>query len=114
LGGFVIMPDHYHAIFALRQDHTLSSIMATINRFAARQISTRLSQLQVAPTSGKRQFWERGYYDHAHRSRRDFRLQLDYIHNNPVRKQLTGSAEQWPFSTANPKWDHLIDWEWFR
>ena len=114
MGGFVIMPDHYHIILALRKDCTLSSIMATIDRFTARKINSYLSQLTVAPTLRKGQFWERGYYDHAHHSAKDFIKQLEYIHNNPVRKRFVDTPEEWQFSTANPKWSYLIDWDWFK
>jgi len=100
------MPNHYHIILALRKDYTLSSIMVTIDSFTARKINSQLMR--------EGQFWERGYYDHAHRSAKDFLKQLEYIHNNPVRKGLVDTPNEWQFSTANPKWNHLIDWDWFR
>ena len=106
LGGFVIMPDHYHLIIALARDD-LSTVMKTIDSFTARKINTILTG-----TGG--QFWQRGYYDHLLRDREKFVVHLNYIHNNPVRKGYVERAEMWPFSTANPKWAHLIDWEWFR
>jgi len=80
--------------------------MVTIDSFTARKINSQLMR--------KGQFWERGYYDHAHHSARDFLKQLEYIHNNPVRKRLVGISNEWQFSTANPKWNHLINWDWFR
>ena len=74
------MPDHYHIILALEKNYTLSSIMATIDRFTARRINYYLTQLKVTPSEG--QIWERGgYYDHAHRCRNDIVAQIEYIHN---------------------------------
>ena len=121
LGGFVIMPDHYHLIIALVRDN-LSAVMKTIDSFTARKINTILRQMgrnqedsrnqEVAPTGG--QFWQRGYYDHLLRHKENFIVHLNYIHNNPVRKGYVERMEMWPFSTANTEWTHLIDWEWFR
>jgi len=102
--GFVIMPDHYHLIIALGQTKSLKQVMSSINKFAARRINIALKR------SGR--FWEEGFYDHQIRDRRDFDSILEYVHNNPVTAGLVQTPQDWPYSTANERFAHLIDWEW--
>ena len=56
--------------------------------------------------------WQEGFHDHA--TRRDERLQdvVSYIHYNPVRRGLVETAEQWPWSSANPEFANATDWDW--
>jgi REP element-mobilizing transposase RayT len=102
--GFVVMPDHYHLIIALGEVKTLDRLLSTINRFSAKQIN------DILGSSGA--FWEEGYYDHQIRDRTDFDAILGYVHDNPVADGLVASAEEWPYSTANPRFADWIDWEW--
>ena len=104
LCGFVIMPNHYHTVLGLGEKRTLSQVMESISKFTARQINKILGR--------ERRFWEEGFYDHGIRDRADFDNILKYIHENPVRAGLVESPELWPYSTANPKYAHLINWDW--
>jgi len=121
--GFVIMPDHIHVAFALRcaesrrgrRSHevgapvggscwTLAGVMHTLKSFTAHKLR---QELGVAPP-----LWQPGYRDHLLRDRRDFERHLAYMHENPVRKGLVKSAQEWPFSTAHPDYQCEIDWAW--
>ncbi|MBM4049342.1 MAG: hypothetical protein FJ279_29960 [Planctomycetes bacterium] len=102
--GFVVMPDHYHVGLGLLETRTLSEVMASLNRFTSRQINAVLKR--------KGRFWEPGYYDHAIRNRSDLDEVLAYMHENPVSAGLAERAEAWEYSTANPKYADMIDWEW--
>ncbi len=104
IAGFVIMPNHYHVTFGLCGARTLSQIMESVGKYTSRQINKTLG------IEGR--FWEEGFYDHGIRDRSDFDGILTYMHENPVRAGLVASPEMWPFSTANPKYVHLINWEW--
>jgi REP element-mobilizing transposase RayT len=101
--GFVIMPDHYHALIAPR-DRSLDKVMASINRFTARHINAKLGRRGA--------FWQQGFYERAIRDRRDFRESLEYVYMNPVKEGFVSSPEQWVFSSANEKYGDLVDWEW--
>jgi REP element-mobilizing transposase RayT len=103
-GGFVIMPNHYHLVLGLYDTKTLPEVLASFNRYTSRQINRVLSR------AGR--FWEPGYYDHALRDRADLDEILAYMHENPVRAGLVEREVDWPFSTANPEYAGLIDWEW--
>ncbi len=123
--GFVVMPDHVHAAFALRsrqecRSHsapsqapmlsgsdipvaTLPEIMRAWKGYARHEIRRK-----VDPDF----CWQDGYYDTLLRDRHDFEEHLDYMHDNPRRKGLVGSAEKYPFSTAHPDYEKEIDWAW--
>lgn len=102
--GFVVMPDHYHVSIGLGAKKTLSQVMESIGKYTARRINELLRQ--------EGSFWEEGFYDHLIRNREDFDRILEYMHNNPVMAGLVESPEEWPYSTANPRYAHLIDWDW--
>jgi hypothetical protein len=98
------MPDHYHLIIALGKVVPLERVMMSINRFTAGQINKILHRTGA--------FWEEGYYDHAIRDRKDFDVILEYVHQNPVMAGLIHHPKEWLFSTANPRFADLIDWDW--
>jgi len=102
--GFVIMPNHYHTVLGLADDKTLSQTVESVSKYTARRINRILGQI------GK--FWEEGFYDHCIREQRDYDDILEYMHGNPARNGLTEYPGSWPYSTANPKYAQLIDWEW--
>ena len=104
LGSFVVMPNHYHAVFVLKGGD-LRDIMKSIGSFTAREINMKLGK------SG--QVWQEGYYDRAIRRDEDIREIFDYIHNNPVRRGLVRYAEEWPHSSLNRGYFEKIRWHFF-
>ena len=102
--GLVVMPDHYHVVFALGETKSLSQVMESISKFTARRINQHLGQVGS--------FWEEGFYDHMLRDRDEFDRALAYVHHNPVEAGLVEEQGDWPHSTANPNYEHLIDWDW--
>jgi REP-associated tyrosine transposase len=105
IDGFVIMPDHYHLIIANTGSKSLSELMRSLDQFSAKRINTILRR------SGK--FWEDGFYDHTIRNRLDYETKIKYIHDNPVKKGLCDSSEDYLFSSANNQYNNLVNWEWF-
>jgi len=96
LHEFVIMPDHFHAIVS-PIDITLERTMQLIKggfSFAVRQTGRKTLEL-----------WQRGYSDHRIRDNSDFNQHKIYIHQNPVRKQLCISADEYSWSTATKKFE---------
>ncbi|MEA3488918.1 MAG: transposase [Candidatus Omnitrophota bacterium] len=102
--GFVIMPNHLHWAFAIRGDGKLDNIMREFKGYTARKIK-KLSDI-------KQKIWQKGYYDHSLRDMKDFKIKLEYMHNNPVRKGIVDKAENYLYSTANERYKGLIDWEY--
>jgi REP element-mobilizing transposase RayT len=93
--GFVVMPDHVHAVLWLHRGN-LSAIISSLAKFTAREIN-RLNK-----KSGP--LWQEGFYDHGIRGEKSLLAYLRYIQYNPVRAGLVATAEDWPYSAIFPKW----------
>jgi REP element-mobilizing transposase RayT len=104
--AFVIMPDHYHAVFSLLPGASLSDFMRRIGSYTGRQIRRALNLSHLV--------WQGdGFYNHACRSDREVLEAVEYVHDNPVRKGLIALPEQWPFSSAHPDRRGMLDWDWW-
>ena len=78
LHGFAVMPDHVHVLVTPAIDVSTSRCIQFIKggySFAARDNKAG-------------HIWHSGYHEHRIRDEDDFRAQLLYIANNPVRKRL--------------------------
>ena len=87
---YCLMPDHLHlAMSPCAGKGTVSKIMQGFKSW-----TTRVSWQH----GEKGALWERSFYDHIARSYEDLRAICEYILNNPVRKGLAITAEEWPYS----------------
>lgn len=102
--GFVIMSDHLHWAFALRESYTINNIVRRYKNFTAKEIRKEIN-------SGTK-IWQKGYYDHLLRDLRDFKVKLTYMHNNPVRKGLVDKPKDYLYSTANKNYEDMINWDY--
>jgi putative transposase len=41
--------------------------------------------------------WQEGFFDHLLRSRESYSQKWEYVRQNPVRKDLVKTAEEWPY-----------------
>jgi putative transposase len=88
LHAFIIMPDHFHAILTPAPDVSLEKAM----QFIKGGFSFRLkSKLDV---------WERGFDESQILSAEKFRSVTRYIQENPVRRGLASTPEEYPYSSA--------------
>lgn len=78
--SWVIMPDHLHWLFCLRNSNSLPLVMKKLKAVSARQINQRLN------TTGT--VWQKAYYDRAIRDGEDLRKLARYIVANPLRAGL--------------------------
>ncbi len=90
----VVMPDHVHTIFTARRDvdtaaFALPEIMKRIKGASARAINRELGR------SG--QVWQEESFDHVLRSNESLAQKVEYVWQNPVRKGLAKSAEEYPW-----------------
>lgn len=90
----VILPDHLHWLFELRDGTDFSRPVAALKR----QATWRMKERGLAGP-----FWQDRFYDHLIRDEADFGAHLDYIHYNPVRHGHCGRAGDWPLSSF-PSW----------
>jgi putative transposase len=94
--GYVVMPDHVHAVVELGAAQTLAGVMHAFGTFTAREINR---------IQGRRgPVWQRGFYDHQIRDDTSYERHLRYVAQNPVRKGFVEDWERWPWVAIHPPW----------
>lgn len=93
LCAYVLMPDHWHAIFLPFEGSSISGDMHRIKISSAQ----RIRQLRVFPAP----VWQSRFYDHILRTRLEFDQTLAYIHRNPVERGLVHNPLEWQWSSAS-------------
>ena len=91
--GYVLMPDHWHALIATQHPLTISDVLQDIKRVSSLKIN------RLRKTRGSR--WQHQFWDRFVRHSKEFAERVEYMHYNPVRKGLEERPEQWPWSSAN-------------
>jgi len=91
LYGYVVMPNHFHALIRPDGNTTISDIMRNIKSYSAKLISEACSR--------KGSVWQSRFYDRLVRDERDFLAKLEYMHNNPVRAGLAENPHDYEFSS---------------
>jgi REP element-mobilizing transposase RayT len=104
LRAFVVMPDHWHALFALHEPWSLPRFMHAFMSYVAGRTSAFLERQHTS--------WQDGYYDTRVKTAKQFEFVTYYIEQNPVAKGLVKEADQWDASSAKRK-DLVTDpWPW--
>lgn len=116
--GFVIMPDHVHAIVWFPKVGCLSGFMHEWKRHSSRLIREwyRAQELDYFDQAnfGPR-FWLPKYFSFEIETRRKLEEKLEYMHLNPVRAGLVKRAVEWPWSSARWYLEHRsvgVDLQW--
>ncbi|RXH57193.1 transposase [Granulicella sibirica] len=78
------MPDHVHLLLT-PQAITLERAMGLIKGGFSRRLASNLP------------VWQRSFPDHRIRDQADYQTRLAYIHQNPIRSQLTEDPTQLPY-----------------
>lgn len=104
LRAFVVMPDHWHALFVLREPWTLPKLMHDMMSFIGGKTSALLQRHSTC--------WQDGYYDTRVKSAKQFEFVAYYIEQNPVVRGLVDEPQQWDASSAARN-DLVTDpWPW--
>jgi putative transposase len=110
--GFVFMPEHVHLlVYPTELNPSISCYLARIKQPFSKQIkeilvgqeSRLLSKLTVQERPGKYcfRFWQEGPgFDRNLFSSEAISSSLEYIHNNPVSRELCRRAVDWKWSSA--------------
>ena len=106
--GFVIMPDHVHAIIWFPATDQLSPFMHEWKRQSSLRV--RAWYRKEAPNYAKEfgegdRFWQAKYYAFEIFERQKLEEKLGYMHRNPVRAGLVEQAADWRWSSA--RWYEL-------
>ncbi len=109
LRAFVVMPSHWHALFALIEPWTLPKFMHdTMSFVGAKTINT----LRLHETT-----WQDGYYETHIKTAKQFEYVAYHIEQNPVKKGLVERPKDWDARSAKRKdlitdpWPFLLDEE---
>ena len=108
--GFVIMPDHVHALVWFSKPGQLSSFMHSWKRRSSiglREWYRQISPQYAADFGEGDRFWQPKYYAFEIDERKKLEEKLQYMHLNPVRAGLVSKATDWGWSSA--RW-----YEWQR
>jgi putative transposase len=92
LRAFVVMPDHWHALLALRESWSLPRFMHAFMSYVAGKTSVHLETQHTS--------WQDGYYDTRVKTAKQFEFVAYYIENNPVAKGLVEKPNEWDASSA--------------
>jgi REP element-mobilizing transposase RayT len=91
--GYVLMPDHWHALISTHYPLTISEVLQDIKRVS----SLKINRLRKTRSSR----WQHQFWDRFVRHAKEFAERLEYMHYNPVRKRLVERPEQWRWSSVN-------------
>jgi putative transposase len=98
LHEFVVMPNHIHLLLSVDDDHAIGRVVQLINggfSFGMGKAGLKLKAV-----------WQPSYYEHRVRDGEEYGRMRAYIHDNPVRRALVGTAGEYPYSSARMSW-HL-------
>lgn len=101
--GFVVMPDHVHALVWFHLPDVLSEFVKQWKRLSSFHIKKNLQEKQKGYSSLislTDPIWQRRFYSFNVQSEAMARAKLRYMHHNPVKTGLAERAEQWRFSSA--------------
>ena len=100
--GFVILPDHLHAVWRLpKGDEDYSNRWRRIKARFSRALPQGETISASRRSKGERGIWQRRFWEHTIRDQEDFNNHLDYIHYNPVKHGYARRAADWPHSSIH-------------
>jgi putative transposase len=101
--GFVIMPDHVHAILWFEATGKISGFMHDWKRETSYHLRNwyRDHAAHYTHDFGEGdKFWQPKYYDFVVYGQKKLLEKLTYMHENPVRAGLVAKAVDWRWSSA--------------
>ena len=93
LGAFVVMPNHIHLLRTVPDGQTLERTMQYVKRGFSYEAGKRFG------IHGP--LWQKSYVDRRVRDALECERYRGYIHQNPVRAGLVGTAEEFAYSSMN-------------
>ncbi len=97
-GPYVIMPDHVH-FFCRESAESSRSLSGFVGKWKEWTSKRLHREFAWQPP-----LWQTGFFDHVLRSDESLREKIEYVWQNPVRAELVGSPEQWPFRGNPGNW----------
>lgn len=96
--GYVIMPEHVHLLLSEPKKGTPSAVLQVLKQEVSRAL--RKETRKSSPSDAQPpHFWQRRFYDFNVRSARKLQEKLEYMHANPVKRELVQHPGAWPWSS---------------
>jgi len=99
--AWVVMPNHVHVLIEVFGTTSLGSIVQSWKSYTGRVIGQLLAGDDIAAPRNRGGVWMREYWDRLIRDDAHLAAAINYIHSNPVRAKLVGTAHDWPWSSAS-------------
>jgi putative transposase len=90
INAYVVMPEHVHLLLSEPGTSLLAVALKALKRESARRLKD----------SENAHFWQARYYDFNVYSEKKRAEKVDYIHRNPVKRELAREPEEWLWSSA--------------
>ena len=101
LVSYVLMPTHLHVLLGFKQVKLLSKFMQSFKILSSKAVKTYLVENKKEIISNEPfRFWKPRFDDLIIQSDKQFRIKMEYIHNNPVKAGLVPIASDWQYSSA--------------
>ncbi len=116
--GFVVMPDHVHAIVWFRKPGELSLFMKSWKQTSSLILKKMLRGIfpkYAEKIPYEEAFWQPKYYAFNLYTEKKASEKLDYMHRNPVTARLVERAIDWKWSSARHLLIHepsIVPLEW--
>lgn len=102
LVGFVLMPTHVHALVGFKKAEMLSHFMRSFKILSSKAVKQSVNKTLYPRLFNDRRYslWQPRYDDFVIISEKQFKIKLEYIHNNPVKAGLVENPVDWKYSSA--------------
>ena len=95
-----ILPDHLHVVWSLPDGDTdYATRWNHIKGGFSRGLPAASSRSSSKIIKRDKGLWQRRYWEHTIRNKKDLMRHIDYIHFNPVKHGFVTSVRNWPHST---------------
>lgn len=102
LHEFVIMADHFHLLITSRENVTLERAIQFIKGGYSYRFRKHFG--------GLHEIWQTSFHDHRVRNYAEYDTFRAYIFENPVKRGLCKSPEEYPYSSIKLTLDEVPQW----
>lgn len=100
IDAWVVLPDHLHAVWTMPEDDAdYSSRWREIKKRFSKSLPKTERLSCVRKQKGERCIWQRRFWEHTIRNKKDYQHHLDYVHYNPLKHKLVKRVVDWPYSS---------------
>jgi putative transposase len=93
--GYVVMPEHIHLLVTEPKTDDPSRVLQVLKQRVARSLLKRVTSTKT----DRSHFWQRRFYDFNVWSGNKITEKLNYMHLNPVKRNLVAHPRDWPWSS---------------